>query len=70
MSVPVTDPAAIASIQAALTLAVYEARRLARLRLMGLAALPAPNPNALELLRRAQPQSVSVRSPRPRSSED
>lgn len=47
-----TDPAIIEAIEAELMLSVYNAKRLARLRLMGVEPPPEPNPDALALRRR------------------
>ena len=48
---PVTDPEVIEAIEAEFMLSVYEARRLARRRLLGLDPPPPPNPAALAALR-------------------
>jgi len=49
----ITDPETIERIEADLMLTVYQARRLARRRLLGLEPPPPPNPRARALLRRA-----------------
>ena len=53
-----TDPATIRAIKAELMLAVYDARRLARLRLLGLEAPPVASVRALRLFNRAQDRSL------------
>lgn len=49
---PELDNATIGAIEADFMLTVYHARRLARLRLLGLVPAPEPNPRAREMLRR------------------
>jgi hypothetical protein len=49
-----TDPAVIRGIEAELMLAVYDARRLARLRLLGLEPPPVPSVRGLRLWERAR----------------
>lgn len=61
---PVTDPAALEAIEAALMLQIYQARRLAHRRFLGLSPAPRPNPVALALLRdersrRAAPRALA-----------
>lgn len=51
---PVMDPRAIEAIEAELMLAVYAARRRARLQLLGHEPAPIARAEALELLRRAR----------------
>ena len=51
---PITDPMLIESIEAELMLTVFEARRRARLALLGVGPLPTRNPRALRLLRAAR----------------
>lgn len=46
-----TDPVIIEAIEAELQLAVYRAKRLARLQLLGLKPPPDPSPDALRLIR-------------------
>lgn len=50
MTIP-TDPRVIEAIEAELTLAVYEAQRLARLRLLGREPAPVATARALRLSR-------------------
>jgi hypothetical protein len=52
MTWPVTDPKVIEAIEAELMLSVYEARRLARRRLLGMDPPPRPRRRALALLER------------------
>ena len=51
-SIRVTDAAILEAIDAELFRGIYEAERLARLRYMGRAVPPEPNPLALAMLRR------------------
>lgn len=48
----ITNPEALEAIDAELMLAIYDARRLARLRYIGVEAAPEPSARALELFRR------------------
>lgn len=49
-----TDPRTLDAIEADLMQTVYDARRLARLRMLGLAPAPKASTRALGLLRRAR----------------
>jgi len=62
---PVTDPVVIEAIEAEFMLAVYEARRRARLQELGLMPPPRPNPAALRLRRRALAGDSEPGVPRP-----
>ena len=51
-------PSSIEAIEASLVQDIYNARRLARLRILGLEPVPEPSAEALELLRRARQAAV------------
>jgi hypothetical protein len=56
----ISDPRAVQAIEAEFAAAVYHARRLCRLRLLGREPVPTPRPETMALYRRIRRRALGI----------